>query len=697
MEASSNSGNLWHKNKTEEQQTDLFNGESTTGSVEANSTSLADIFDTAFSSTVDPSPQSRFTSGNEMEYEHLFAESDIDESEVAPTESYNDTTHINSQNDFMFGPYITSSNTNDNSNDYWQTDTLNCDMCQNKQERTLKKESVTLQLNNTREDRHKRVLHDQDEPSKHKKNKSDEQKHKNDQQVDNFNIAGPSRILDCYNSNSSIPPQDRLSGALNEAIQQIVGNRNVNESNNLCYPNLSTVINSQEAHTGNTAHSSRIDDAPSAPDLQLDWSSSSDSDEEDGSIEVLGTVNHNESSVQNDSEENHTVTLVDLTAESDEEAPPTSTSFNNPINSGLDEHTQRMYHHGFMHYRHRTPSIHPRFNMLGDTTTGTTSSRMHPVQERLWMNQQRVQEVHRRRLYPRSSSYHTNPVPPSAHMNQATTHACAYENYYAYPHIHPNNQCEENDAAPFVENYISTSLLPPRLPSRLLPSPQQPTVYSHPEARGAPTFAPACTPAMMVNHLNEVNEVEPSPELMTSIPVHQHHVHHHMYHYSTHPQQMPPRMHHLHIMPSRLHHLHISFSPNVATSITRGNTLPPTTGLPDLILHQPRHMSARLEDYMRIVDLRRMGHMNYGATQESIESHTFPHKYKRVKKVENSEDGVEKCTICLSEFEDCESVRRLPCLHLFHIDCVDQWLCTNKRCPICRVDIETFLQKEIFV
>ncbi|XP_026301774.1 E3 ubiquitin-protein ligase RNF165-like [Apis mellifera] len=68
--------------------------------------------------------------------------------------------------------------------------------------------------------------------------------------------------------------------------------------------------------------------------------------------------------------------------------------------------------------------------------------------------------------------------------------------------------------------------------------------------------------------------------------------------------------------------------------------------------------------------------------------------FNRKKKIKN-EDTIEKCTICLSEFEDCESVRRLPCMHLFHIDCVDQWLCTNKRCPICQVDIEIFLHKKL--
>lgn len=48
------------------------------------------------------------------------------------------------------------------------------------------------------------------------------------------------------------------------------------------------------------------------------------------------------------------------------------------------------------------------------------------------------------------------------------------------------------------------------------------------------------------------------------------------------------------------------------------------------LLHPARPMSAQLENYMRLVNLRHMAHINCGATQESIENHTFRYKYKRV-------------------------------------------------------------------
>nr|5D0I_A Chain A, RING finger protein 165 [Homo sapiens]5D0I_B Chain B, RING finger protein 165 [Homo sapiens] len=93
------------------------------------------------------------------------------------------------------------------------------------------------------------------------------------------------------------------------------------------------------------------------------------------------------------------------------------------------------------------------------------------------------------------------------------------------------------------------------------------------------------------------------------------------------------------------------------------------------------------------------GPLGSGAVQNTIERFTFPHKYKKRrpqdgkgKKDEGEEsDTDEKCTICLSMLEDGEDVRRLPCMHLFHQLCVDQWLAMSKKCPICRVDIETQL------
>lgn len=47
----------------------------------------------------------------------------------------------------------------------------------------------------------------------------------------------------------------------------------------------------------------------------------------------------------------------------------------------------------------------------------------------------------------------------------------------------------------------------------------------------------------------------------------------------------------------------------------------------------------------------------------------------------------EKCAICLVEYEDGESVKRLPCTHSFHTECVDRWLKVNRICPLCTQSI----------
>ena len=47
------------------------------------------------------------------------------------------------------------------------------------------------------------------------------------------------------------------------------------------------------------------------------------------------------------------------------------------------------------------------------------------------------------------------------------------------------------------------------------------------------------------------------------------------------------------------------------------------------------------------------------------------------------------CSICICEFEEGESVRRLPChhMHIFHTECIDQWFQQSRLCPMCKQDV----------
>jgi hypothetical protein len=55
----------------------------------------------------------------------------------------------------------------------------------------------------------------------------------------------------------------------------------------------------------------------------------------------------------------------------------------------------------------------------------------------------------------------------------------------------------------------------------------------------------------------------------------------------------------------------------------------------------------------------------------------------------NQAPGVtETCRVCIGDFENGESCRRLPCGHVFHAQCIDEWLRRCTDCPICRMNID---------
>lgn len=52
------------------------------------------------------------------------------------------------------------------------------------------------------------------------------------------------------------------------------------------------------------------------------------------------------------------------------------------------------------------------------------------------------------------------------------------------------------------------------------------------------------------------------------------------------------------------------------------------------------------------------------------------------KTAKNHEDP--ECCICLAKYREKEEIRQLPCSHIFHLDCVDQWLMIISCCPLCK-------------
>ncbi|GAB5361085.1 hypothetical protein AAMO2058_000684300 [Amorphochlora amoebiformis] len=100
--------------------------------------------------------------------------------------------------------------------------------------------------------------------------------------------------------------------------------------------------------------------------------------------------------------------------------------------------------------------------------------------------------------------------------------------------------------------------------------------------------------------------------------------------------------------------------------------------------------------YDQLLDIeRKNGQVAHpGASRQEIErlpesQYTNTKRSSKISKEENKGKNSEKeeCSICLSEYEQGEATRRLPCLHMFHKECVDLWLRDKAECPCCRTKI----------
>lgn len=52
------------------------------------------------------------------------------------------------------------------------------------------------------------------------------------------------------------------------------------------------------------------------------------------------------------------------------------------------------------------------------------------------------------------------------------------------------------------------------------------------------------------------------------------------------------------------------------------------------------------------------------------------------------DEAQSQCMVCLCDFTTSEEARRLPCGHVFHAPCIDEWLRRCMDCPICKANVD---------
>ncbi|EER18461.1 ring finger protein, putative [Perkinsus marinus ATCC 50983] len=117
-------------------------------------------------------------------------------------------------------------------------------------------------------------------------------------------------------------------------------------------------------------------------------------------------------------------------------------------------------------------------------------------------------------------------------------------------------------------------------------------------------------------------------------------------------------------------------SPEMAQQLQH---LPP--GLQMLLLNTD--MMASGDVYERLMDLQETLSNRTGLDQTTID------RIPLQPSTASREHHQEQCMICLNDFAPSDPpLRVLPCSHVFHANCIDEWLRRNTDCPICKDNVQ---------
>ena len=94
-------------------------------------------------------------------------------------------------------------------------------------------------------------------------------------------------------------------------------------------------------------------------------------------------------------------------------------------------------------------------------------------------------------------------------------------------------------------------------------------------------------------------------------------------------------------------------------------------------VHDPNNPDVDNMTYEQLMELgENAGKVNKGCTRQQINSiRAFYWSKGKTKTTE--------CMICMDKFQDYQKVKSLKCGHEYCQECIDKWLMTEKRCPVC--------------
>ncbi|KAL4474226.1 hypothetical protein ABPG72_001765 [Tetrahymena utriculariae] len=106
-----------------------------------------------------------------------------------------------------------------------------------------------------------------------------------------------------------------------------------------------------------------------------------------------------------------------------------------------------------------------------------------------------------------------------------------------------------------------------------------------------------------------------------------------------------------------------------------------------------------LQQQNRAQRQRNAQRLNTTMGEEDLKKYMPAVLYKEIKfqllKVSKQQD-VGNCVVCLCDFEDDENVRSTYCKHVFHSECLTDWMKKNESCPYCRTPLNKDNIAEIY-